>query len=541
MGSYRLTDYGPLETRPAHRRAAYTPVQFALLTATVLVLVWGALAFGAVYPWAYKPLSVCAALTGLLALTVGRRGRPPFLVLATVLGCLGLAIALQLAPLPPTTVARVSPAAQPLEARYREGFGVLAPIAAESPAADGRQSLSIAPRRTAVGLFLFAAFALLCLGVSRLLSSTGARAIGKPLVGFGVALALFGILSSVLTAGVHDPLIYGFWKPQFSAHPFGPFVNPNHFAGWMLMAAPIALALFYDAFQRTIDEAKGSHGDGMAFVASPHFSGIMLYGLAAALMGVSLVMTRSRSGITALAAASTVIAWIVLRRQRGAKAKIAVFTSFLIVMIGTAAWAGLDTVADKFAVSGVSDTFIISGERDQQLGAQSGRLVAWKDTIRIIRDFPLTGTGFNTYGTAMTVYQSALRDVHFQEAHNDYLQIAAEGGLLVGVPALLVLMIFARDVRRRFRESPKEGTTYWLRVGAAIGLLAIGLQSLFEFSLQMPGNAALFAVLAAIALHQSPRLRTARTSQRPEVRSLQPGERSFRVLKSTQTSFPVDT
>jgi len=36
-------------------------------------------------------------------------------------------------------------------------------------------------------------------------------------------------------------------------------------------------------------------------------------------------------------------------------------------------------------------------------------LVAWKDTIRIIRDFPLTGTGLNTYGTAMTVYQSAIR------------------------------------------------------------------------------------------------------------------------------------
>jgi O-antigen ligase len=509
MGSYRLTDYGSLETRPAFRSAAYSPVQFALLAATILVIVWGALAFGAVYPWAYRPLAISAALTGLLAFAVGRRGRPPFLVFATALGCLGLAIALQLAPLPPATVARVSPAAQPLEGRYREGFGVLAPLGTETPAADGQQSLSIAPRRTAIGLSLFAALALFCLGTTRLVSSTGASAIGKPLVVFGIALALFGIVSSALTATVHDPLIYGFWKPQFSAHPFGPFVNPNHFAGWMLMAAPIALALFYDAFQRTIDEVRGSRGDRMAFVGSPHFSGIMFYGLAAALMGVSLAMTRSRSGISALAAASTFIAWVVLRRQKGAKAKIAVFTSFLIVMIGTAAWAGLDTVTDKFAISGVTDKFVISGERDQQLGAQSGRLVAWKDTIRIIRDFPLTGTGFNTYGTAMTVYQSALRDVHFQEAHNDYLQIAAEGGLLVGVPALVVLMIFVRDVRRRFRESPKEGTTYWLRVGAVIGLVAIGLQSLFEFSLQMPGNAALFAVLAAIALHQSPRLRAA--------------------------------
>src|SRR5262249_18896780 len=101
--------------------------------------------------------------------------------------------------------------------------------------------------------------------------------------------------------------------------------------------------------------------------------------------------------------------------------------------------------------------------------------------------------------------------LHFQEAHNDYLQIAAEGGLLVGLPALASLLIFAWHVRRRFQEAPKDGTTYWLRVGAVIGLVAIGLQSLFEFSLQMPGNAALFAVLVAIALHQSPHLRRVRS------------------------------
>ena len=52
----------------------------------------------------------------------------------------------------------------------------------------------------------------------------------------------------------------------------------------------------------------------------------------------------------------------------------------------------------------------------------------------------------------------------------------------------------------------------WLRVGAVIGLLSIAAQSLVEFSLQMPGNAALFALLAGIALHQSPNLRDRSTS-----------------------------
>jgi len=136
------------------------------------------------------------------------------------------------------------------------------------------------------------------------------------------------------------------------------------------------------------------------------------------------------------------------------------------------------------------------------------RLLAWADTMQIVRDFSWTGSGFNTYGTAMMVYQTRVtRALHFQEAHNDYLQLAAEGGVLVAVPIVATLFLFARDVRRRFREAPKTGTTYSLRVGAVAGMIAIALQSLVEFSLQMPGNAVLFALLAAIALHRSPNLR----------------------------------
>ena len=160
-------------------------------------------------------------------------------------------------------------------------------------------------------------------------------------------------------------------------------------------------------------------------------------------------------------------------------------------MLGIVAWAGVDNMIVKF--------------RAAQVGPVS-RLGAWRDTLHIIADSPLTGTGFDTYGRAMQLYQTPPRTVYFLEAHNDYLQILAEGGLLVGLPVLVAVLIFAGDVQRRFKEAPKTGLTYWLRVGAVVGLVSVAVQSLVEFSLQMPGNAAFFAVLAAIALHRSPRL-----------------------------------
>ena len=88
----------------------------------------------------------------------------------------------------------------------------------------------------------------------------------------------------------------------------------------------------------------------------------------------------------------------------------------------------------------------------------------------------------------------------FGQAHNDYLQLAAEGGILVTVPALVCLVVFVRDVRRSLRGT-RGDASWWLRAGAVASLIAIGFQETVDFSLQMPGNAALFAAVCAVALH----------------------------------------
>jgi len=132
----------------------------------------------------------------------------------------------------------------------------------------------------------------------------------------------------------------------------------------------------------------------------------------------------------------------------------------------------------------------------------------WSDSAAVIRDFPLTGTGLNTFSTAMVIYQTTQHDQQFQEAHNDYLQLLVEGGLLVAIPAAVALFLIARAIYRRFGAREDDTLTYWIRVGAATGLLAIAAQASVEFSLQMPGNAAMAVVLLAIALHRPPQRRS---------------------------------
>jgi O-antigen ligase len=174
--------------------------------------------------------------------------------------------------------------------------------------------------------------------------------------------------------------------------------------------------------------------------------------------------------------------------SRSTRIVAAVYLMFLTLLV--VAWAGADTIAARFSTANV-DTV-------------NDRLPIWRDTFAIVRDFWLTGTGLNTYGVATLVYQTSLQGLHLREAHNDYLQLAAEGGLLLGIPIAGALTAFAIAVRREFRTS--TGSSYWIRLGAVIGLVAIAVQTTVDFSLQMPGNAVLCAVLCGIALHRDPRL-----------------------------------
>ena len=99
-----------------------------------------------------------------------------------------------------------------------------------------RHALSIAPAATMTALLLYGAFMALMLGVTRTVSMTGPRRLAALIAGLGVTLALVGIIQRPLYAGAHLRLLDA---AHADGSPFGPFVNKNHFAGWMLMAMPL--------------------------------------------------------------------------------------------------------------------------------------------------------------------------------------------------------------------------------------------------------------------------------------------------------------
>jgi O-antigen ligase len=200
-------------------------------------------------------------------------------------------------------------------------------------------------------------------------------------------------------------------------------------------------------------------------------------------------MTFSRSGIICFAAALFILARAIPKSQltRPRRAALVMFLGSTAVL--SIAWVGPDGLTDRFA--------------DADTLSLNGRLGIWRDTIKVIRDFGLVGTGLDTYAMAMAFHQPSNPYGTAIEAHSDYLQIAAEGGLLLLATAGILVGLFAVQARRCLRACAVASTDYWIRIGALTGLVAIGLQELGEFSLQMPGNAALFVVLCSIVVHRS--------------------------------------
>src|SRR5579885_634073 len=129
----------------------------------------------------------------------------------------------------------------------------------------------------------------------------------------------------------------------------------------------------------------------------------------------------------------------------------------------------------------------------------ASRLGYWRDSIPLIRDFPVLGIGLGGFQDLFPRYQSPpWSPLSVREAHNDYLELAADTGLLGA--ALLLWFGLSATIRicRGLRTAPPEVLPV---VGALmVGLGAIAFQELSDFALQIPANAVLFAIFLALAM-----------------------------------------
>lgn len=319
------------------------------------------------------------------------------------------------------------------------------------------------------------------------------------IISVGIASAIFGLIRQTAQ---HDAV--GFALPFLrQGEGYGQFINRNHFAFLMEMTLGLATGLVITG---------GVRRDRM-----------LIYLAAIAPLWAALVLSNSRGGIFSLLSQVFFLALLVgntpkkkanisddadeaeeswfsrLNQSRVARAALAF--CLVLVLAVSIVWMGGDMLANRMETLPQE----VDGEvksANAPTGNGTSRVEVWTATLSLIKAHLIRGSGLGAYKTAIPAHHQASGEMVPEEAHNDYLELLASGGLIGCLLAAWLLLAFFKTARERLRaaEPVQRAVCY----GALTGMFGAAVHSLVDFGLHITINALVFTALAAIATVQMP-------------------------------------
>jgi O-antigen ligase len=305
-------------------------------------------------------------------------------------------------------------------------------------------------------------------------------------IGVALASALFGILRTNLQQGP------GFLLPYLKTdgQSFGQFINKNHFA--LLMEMSLGLSL------------------GLLFVEAGRHRRMLLLLVVTVVLWVALVYSNSRGGIVAslcqllfiglfldpvrhLTEERVTSTWHRFQNLTGGLAVRAFLIVCLVALFAYGvAWIGGEPVVNNFEMAATDFS-----QQATYNHSNTSRTAMWATTWRLIKDHPLAGLGFGGYWIGVTKYHDASGEMTPQQAHNDYLELLASGGVVGGALVLWFSVAFLRRSRESLRSPDPFRRAACL--GALTGIFGVAIHSFVDFGLHITINALVLTALIIIA------------------------------------------
>lgn len=268
---------------------------------------------------------------------------------------------------------------------------------------------------------------------------------------------------------------------------FAQFVNRNHFGFLMEMSLGILLGL----------QLKGNLDNRLK----------PLFWIMTAICGLAIILSDSRGSILSMVGLSlfSVLFFFLTKNgksqfSQGNKPKsrniifkilatIIITLTFLTVSVFIIAFVGGDPAASRIGT--------ISNELNDISDHKIRRREIWTSTIELIKDNPLTGCGFGAYSIAITKYDQFSGQLSLQQAHNDYLEILANGGFIAFILMIIFLIILGQKIKTQMTkgDSFRQAVSF----GAASGIIGVLLHNLVDFGLHVICNILVFLILIVLA------------------------------------------
>ena len=298
---------------------------------------------------------------------------------------------------------------------------------------------------------------------------------------FGAVMGFFGVMQWLGNPGY----IYGI-REVGQAVPFASYVNQHHFAAFMELTIGLSLGLLFGG-GRTKDK-------------------LLLLVIAVFLMGIAIVFTGSRGGfISLIGVIAFLLAMNIFYRKSNAedaenvgatkpsmlKRNLAMVGGSVIligVLLFSVVWLG----GGDLALRG-------TGVQVNQTDFTSGRTHFWGVAINVVQDSPVLGSGLEAFGVAYTKHDTWNGQFRVEHAHNDYLQILADAGILGLLCVIAFLILFFRQAFKVVR-STSDSFRRNVAIGAMAGCFGIMVHSIFDFPLRTNANMFFFLILVALAV-----------------------------------------
>lgn len=277
---------------------------------------------------------------------------------------------------------------------------------------------------------------------------------------FGALIVLFAICQSISDPGT----VYG---TRYDGSPFGPYINHNHFAGLIELFSPVALAL----------------------MLNPRYGGArkIAAGFALVLMTCAVALSGSRGGAICVAIEAVLLAAVAARGMDSRPWTLRIAAS-VCILAALAGFAILDSGASARRYKDLLTNPVVTV-------ADRGAMA--RDAFRLWRENRLSGAGFGSYSLAVMSKNSLVGERVVDHAHNDYLELLAEGGLIAGLIAVIGATLLFVSVSRHLKRA-RANFDGLLRSAFGIGCIGFLLHSVADFNFHIPANAAWFAAYLAI-------------------------------------------
>jgi O-antigen ligase len=320
------------------------------------------------------------------------------------------------------------------------------------------------PHATVSLALLYFCYGLLCfLAGQTLLRGSQARSLAMIFSLYGAALAAFALVYGVSSNGK----LYWLRQPRNGGWIYGPYVNHNHYAGLIEMLVPIPLVLALTRLASSKTRAAAA--------------------VAAAVMVGTIFLSGSRGGMIAIVAELVILSALLVKQKRGLRTAIGIGV-FLTIVVVLLVWLGGGELSRRVATLGPSHAEI----------SADTRFNISRDGLRMFLKKPVLGWGLGTFPVVYPQFRTFYTNFFVNEAHNDYLQLLVEMGLLgFGTMLWVLLTLYIRAFKKMGNWTGEvSGAT---ALACVLGLSGILVHSAFDFNLQIPANAALFYVLCTVA------------------------------------------